>query len=247
VLTFGLDERALIRGTNVQLTTAGIRFDALGTTFSLPIFGEHNVYNALAAIAICTSLGLSPEFIRDRLATFNLVPPMRMEKINIGGITIFNDAYNANFASMLAALREFSKVPAAGRKVAICGDMLELGEQSAEMHREVGKRVASLNFDLLVAVGSEAAHIRAGALEAGMPEEKIRHCNTTSRACKIIAGLLDRRDTILLKASRRMELERLIESTQQWQPGSSTQCNEAARQLYLEYRSPVMQPEPQLR
>ena len=236
VVRHGLHEGCEVRATGVEASGTGMRFEALGRAFQLRVMGEHNVSNALAAIAACTELGLRPELIAERLATFHLLP-MRMERIEIGSITVYNDAYNANLASMLAALREFSRLRVPGRKIAVCGDMLELGEQSEEIHREVGRRVAGLGFDALIAVGETARHLANGAAGSGMPEERIRYFATTHDACGMLPRLLERCDTLLLKGSRRMELERMVAAVQSWEPTGATATTDAAAALYHTFRA----------
>lgn len=216
VVTFGLKEKADIRGTNVRASGHTTYFTALGLEFSLPAAGRHNVSNALAAIAAATALGVGPELIRERLAALHM-PPMRMQMMQVGGITVCNDAYNANFESMLAALVEYSQMLSPGRKVVVCGDMLEMGDRSVAVHQEIGRRIAQGKFDLLVAIGGESMHTATAAAAGGMPENRITHCMTTVEAGKLLPRLLERRDTLLLKASRRIALDSLLGPLADWQ------------------------------
>ena len=238
---YGFEEGAGVLATAVQHSAKGARFEALGKTFQLQVLGQHNVANALAAIAVAFNLGLDLDMIAARLAAFRL-PPMRMERIEIGSIVIINDAYNANLESMRAALHEFARLPVPGRKVAVCGDMLELGEQSDDIHRQVGKLAATCGFDLLLAVGEQARMLARGAIEAGMPPARVVHLPGTEAAQAALAGLLKAHDTILLKASRRMALENLVKTAESSISTGLPARTEAADELYHTFRAAALQP-----
>ena len=229
--TYGIENAADVRATAVQHSGKGMRFQALGHNFQLQVLGEHNVYNSLAAIAVAHNLGLGLDLVAEQLSTFRL-PPMRMERIEVGSIVILNDAYNANLESMRAALREFSQLTVPGRKIVVCGDMLELGEQSDEMHRAIGRRIATYHFDFLLAVGDEARHLARGAAAGGMREDCVLHCPNTEAAQLALPGLLRDGDTILLKASRRMALENLVKAVESRCASGITARTEAAEHLY---------------
>jgi len=238
-ITFGMEENADVRATNIHSAAAHTRFEALGKRFVLPVIGRHNVYNALAAIAVAAKLGLSLDLIRDRLSTFK-PPPMRMQRVGIGGITIFNDAYNANFESTLAALREYAALPVRGRRVVVCGDMLELGDQSQAIHREVGRRVAAADFDLLVTVGQETQALAMGAADNGMPHDRVVQFPDTKTAAELLPWLIGSTDTILLKASRGMKLEGIVEAIANWEPAGTPVTTDAA-ETYHAFRATVTQ------
>jgi len=238
VVTFGIDENAQVRASAVESSGVTTHFEALGERFVLPVRGRHNVYNALAAIAVARDLGLDIELIRDRLAAVKM-PPMRMQRVEVDGVTIFNDAYNANFESMLVALREYARLPVSGRRVVVCGDMLELGEQSPRIHWEIGKRVAAWGFDLLVAVGEEARHLVMGAAANGMRHENIVHCPNTNAAGLVLPELLEPRDTLLLKASRGMKLERLVDAVASRQT-TETVAWTGTEEAFHAFRTPAL-------
>ena len=135
VISFGFDQSAHIKASNVKRNDSGFVFtvnDSL--TVNLPVFGKHNIYNALAVIAMCDTVGVGIEVICDKFMDFKL-PPMRMEKQICGGIVVVNDGYNSNPSSMSSALDEFSQWMTSGRKVLICGDMLELGNYAERLHK----------------------------------------------------------------------------------------------------------------
>jgi UDP-N-acetylmuramoyl-tripeptide--D-alanyl-D-alanine ligase len=134
-------------------------------------------------------------------------PEMRLQLVDAGGIRVLNDAYNANPASMRAAIRTLASLPASGRRIAVVGDMRELGDSSEECHREIGQFIAEgFAPDLLVCVGNESKAIVAAAIRSGMPTDRIEHFPNAAAAAAIAARLTDG-DLVLLKASRAIGLE----------------------------------------
>ena len=182
------------------------------TLYHVPLLGRPNVCNALLAIAVAQHMGLSPSQIAAGLAA--VVPaPMRLQLQRWGRRWVLNDAYNANPGSMAAALEIFTDLtfPTAdgrpARRVAILGDMLELGLESEAQHRAVGRRIAGLGLGLFIAVGSAMKYAAEEAGAAGVP---LHYFPDTAQAAKAWAALLGPDDAILLKASRAMELETLL-------------------------------------
>ena len=180
----------------------------------LRVPGSHNVLNALAALIAAGALGAAPQQIVAGLADFE-PPSMRLQTQQVGYITIINDAYNANPASMAAALevfklRKLTPAQPNGRKVAVLGDMLELGTQAEQLHYQLGQSVAASDTDLLITSGPLAEHIARGALEAGMNKQTVKTFSNDDADFAKIADLLRPGDTVLLKASRAMRMERLI-------------------------------------
>jgi UDP-N-acetylmuramoyl-tripeptide--D-alanyl-D-alanine ligase len=135
---------------------------------------------------------------------------MRLEVINCGGLKIINDAYNASPASTRAALQTLVDFALEGRKIAVLGNMLELGPRALEGHREVGETAAGLNLDCLVTVGNLAAAIYDGAIGAGYPPEKAFQCADNSEAAVVLEKLLQSGDVVLVKGSRGMKMEQIV-------------------------------------
>ena len=211
VITYGLESPADVTAKNFLigsistefvLTHAGIEYD-----FEIPMLGRHNVSNALAAVAAGLSLGLTIDEIQRGISTLTTTK-MRFEVIRRDGLTIVNDAYNASPASMRVALRTTAEIYD-GRKIAVLGDMLELGAVSEKLHREVGAELVKNNFDTLIALGELGKFIADGARDAGLTN--VYFVGSHEEAAQKILELVEEGDTILFKASHAMHMEKIIE------------------------------------
>ncbi len=210
VISFGFNKNANIKASEVKRNDTGFVFTVNGTiNVNLPILGKHNVYNALAVMAVCKAVGISIEKICDKFVDFKL-PSMRMEKHVYGDMVVINDGYNSNPSSMTAALEELSQLEAPGRKVLICGDMLELGNHTEKLHKEIGTKVVNKNIDLLWTVGPFSRFVAEGAIASGMSRDKILSCETSEEVCTFVASQLRTDDTILIKGSRKIKLESVL-------------------------------------
>jgi UDP-N-acetylmuramoyl-tripeptide--D-alanyl-D-alanine ligase len=207
VTTFGLDRPADVKAENVRTRVDGVSFTVDGEEFELKLSGRHNVYNALASIAACDLLGLPRRETSRRLAEMAAVP-MRQEMLRLGEIALINDAYNANPGSMRAALENLADVAGAGRRVAVLADMLELGEIGPQRHREAGE-LAGRTAELVVAIGELAAYINEGARSAGADSA---HFRSNQEAIPFIKKSIRPGDTVLVKGSRGMRLEEVVEA-----------------------------------
>lgn len=212
VLTFGINERADVRGMNIVTNGDGTTsFDCqLGdetVAFRLPLVGKHNVYNALAAIAAGRALGMKLAEMVSGLES-SAVTGMRFERSRKGDWQIINDAYNASPMSMEAAI-DTLKETVAGRRVLVLGDMLELGEQAVAAHRRVGKKAAESGAAALVTVGKLGREIAAGAEAAGLNE--VFAVDGHEEASAVLKKILKAGDTILFKGSRGMRMEKIID------------------------------------
>lgn len=214
VLTFGMEQRATVWADGYRDCAGRAAFtlhlpehclDIL-----LPVPGLHNVYNALAAAAGALALGVGPEAIKAGLTNF--VPSdMRSHRQRIGPITVLNDAYNASPASMRFALGMLAEQRAEGRRIAVLGDMLELGPIAEQAHRTVGQQAAAIPVDLLITVGKLGQLIAQGAQEAGLGVQQIKHFEDSKEAAAAVPSLLAPEDLVLVKASRGMKLELVVE------------------------------------
>lgn len=177
----------------------------------LQLQGTHNVGNACAAAAVGLELGMQlPEIAR---ALANSLPEAGRQEIlhSPDGTTIINDAYNANPTSMRAALKTLCAMRTTGRRIAVLGDMGELGSFARACHEGVGQSAADLPIDALVCVGELAAHIAQGARAGGMSPERVTHVPTLADAFDLLEGTLAADDIVLVKASHFMELNKLAE------------------------------------
>jgi UDP-N-acetylmuramoyl-tripeptide--D-alanyl-D-alanine ligase len=212
LVTYGTWEDGDVYGTKPRVTPEGIAFDLYGRMpFEVPALGLHNVHNALAAIAVGLWLGRDPRDVREALRRY-VAPEMRMSRIDVGDVVLINDAYNANPRSMEAAVVELVARPAAGRRVAVVGDMLELGEQTERCHRELGRKIANVGVDAVWAVGESSRFVAEEARKGGLAEGSVLHQATVESALASPALQPRAGDTWLFKASRGMELERLFEA-----------------------------------
>ncbi|MCZ6654486.1 MAG: UDP-N-acetylmuramoyl-tripeptide--D-alanyl-D-alanine ligase [Planctomycetota bacterium] len=211
VVSTGTDPHADLRIEQVVSDGASISFSINGRfAVTMPIPGRHNAGNALAAYAVARRLGMSSEDIIRRLATFKL-PEMRLQMQRRGNITVINDCYNANPASMQAAMDTIGSMDTPGRRVAIVGDMRELGEHAREHHQELGRLIARSNIDVLLTVGRFADVVCESARRAGSDRLVLHASRSVDDLSSRIGTLLKPTDTVLLKGSRALRLERLIE------------------------------------
>jgi UDP-N-acetylmuramoyl-tripeptide--D-alanyl-D-alanine ligase len=175
----------------------------------LPLPGRHNVTNALAAAAVCHALGTSLDDIATGLERLPRLS-MRMEIERLpGAVTVINDAYNANPASVRSALALLGDTVAQGR-IAVLGEMRELGSASAAAHRDVGRLAADHGVTLLVTMGPQAEEMRAGAIEAGMDAAAVVAVDTHAEAARHVRERVRPGDFVLLKGSRGARMEEVL-------------------------------------
>ncbi|MEU4211460.1 UDP-N-acetylmuramoyl-tripeptide--D-alanyl-D-alanine ligase [Streptomyces sp. NPDC026206] len=220
---FGEAADAQIRAENVRLTATGQPSFTLHTPtgcadVTMRLYGEHHVSNALAAAAVAHELGMPAPRIADALSGAGQLSRWRMEVTErADGVTIVNDAYNANPESMRAALRALAAMGEAarargGRTWAVLGQMAELGGESLAEHDAVGRLAVRLNVSKLVAVGGrEAAWLRMGAYNEGSWGEESVHVSDAQAAVDLLRSELRTGDVVLVKASRSVGLERVAE------------------------------------
>ena len=167
----------------------------------------HNIYNAMAAILVGQTLNLTLDEIRNGLETLEITKS-RMDVIKNDNYTVIDSVYNASVDSMRAALKVLNRYKT--RRVAILGDIFEMGSFAEEGHKQVGKD-ASENADVLIAIGKDAEFISKEALENNMNKENVHHFATKEEAMENFKNILQKGDTILVKASRGMHLEEVVE------------------------------------
>ena len=208
VISFGVNKSAALKAFDIREAGRGMRFSLkiAGKThvFFVPLPGRHNVYNALIAVAAGLYFKISPAKIQKGLENFK-PSSKRMDIIRTkGGIKIINDTYNANPSSMTAALETLASEK--GRKIAVLGDMLELGPNSKKYHQKIGRLITDLGIDIVVAVGKEAKYF----LGRSRKEQEL-YFRKNEQAAKFVLKSLRPGDTALIKASRGLKLEEITQ------------------------------------
>jgi UDP-N-acetylmuramoyl-tripeptide--D-alanyl-D-alanine ligase len=196
------------RGTHFRLWSRRFEVEPFDAQIQSP--GRHQLYNALAATAVGLSLGVSTEGIAAGLSAA-MVSHWRMELLRTpSDVLVLNDAYNASPDSMAAALETLADQPDPGRRLAVLGDMRELGDLAEEAHREVGRRVVECGVAYLITVGNLGLEIAAGAAGAGMPEAWISRCASNAEAITRVRERVRPGDVVLVKGSRALQMEEIV-------------------------------------
>ena len=221
VITTGIENFADIRASNVKIEYAeggaAIKFrlnvakKPEDVIVRLRTLGRHQIYNALQAAAVGYSMGMDLDEIRLGLESVEFLP-MRMEQITVGRIRFINDCYNANLPSMCAALEMVRETPCAGRKIAVLGDIRELGAWAKPAHAEVGRLAARCGLSFLVTVGTVARWIAEEAVAEGMEGHRVLAVANAAEAAETLRSLTREDDFVLIKGSRKLELERILEA-----------------------------------
>ena len=212
-ITFGLSPDADVRPEGLELRDGAFpSFGLRGEQIRLRVPGRYNVHNALAAAAVGFAMDCEPPEVRRGLEGYRGTA-WRGEVVRSGGLLLLNDAYNANPVSMARALDLLAEWQNGQprRKVAVLGDMLELGSAGPEAHAEVGRKAAAADVDLLIAVGSHAAELARAAEASGLDAERIETGPDVEEVWPVLERWLEPGDLVLFKASRRVGLERLVD------------------------------------
>ena len=212
VVTFGIKEKSDFQAQDINCENfSHLTFKINGRIkIFLSLLGKHNIYNALAACAAARRLGSSWDDIECALADFS-APPMRMEFKQAGAFNIINDAYNANLQSMRAAIESLLNLRTGGKKILVLGDMLELGDFSVNAHRQLGEEIGRAGIDYLLTVGDFSRLTAQEAVRAGMASNRIFHSGSPEEVLSILKNIAREKDTVLIKGSRAMQLERIME------------------------------------
>jgi UDP-N-acetylmuramoyl-tripeptide--D-alanyl-D-alanine ligase len=220
VVSFGFSDKADVRAMDVKSDGRdGTIFRLLlpgkvrHTIVHIRVQGGHNVTNALAAAAVGSVLGLAGAVIAQGLARFRPAA-MRSQIIVSQGVKIINDCYNANPASMKAAVQLLAQAEGERQKIAVLGDMLELGPAAVQMHEDVGAYVAQHTIDRLITCGPLGRSLADGARRAGMDPAHILEAADAQAAAGPVKGMVKPGDVVLVKASRGMRLEHVVLSLQ---------------------------------
>nr|WP_206529610.1 UDP-N-acetylmuramoyl-tripeptide--D-alanyl-D-alanine ligase [Brevibacillus sp. SYP-B805] len=210
VLYFGKSDRSHFRAKNVVYADKGMNFalEHQGKSYQgyVPGYGEHNVYNALAAIAAASCIGVEIETALRRLASFEQVEEHLEVKTGVNGCTIIDDTWNSSPLAMATALEVLKEISQGRKKIALLGYMPQLGESeyAQEQYAKMGEKAVATNVDLLIVVGQEAEEIGLSALRQGMNEQCVYFCETGSQIYKILEPHLDKSTIMLLKVTHRV-------------------------------------------
>lgn len=195
--------------TKINQELTGTSFKVENEEYFIPVLGKHNVWNALAAYAVATHLGVKKEAIKEGFSSIKITG-MRLELIEAkNGASIINDAYNASPTSMKAAINLIENLKGFEQRFVVLGDMLELGEEEKEYHREVGRAIKSPSISYIFTYGRLGADIALGARE-NYAQDFVHHFEDKSELIASLKSLVRKNDVVLVKASRGMKLEEVV-------------------------------------
>lgn len=213
IITYGIEEQSDIYASNIILKNESSRFIChIGKEeeeITVPVGGIHFVYNALCAATVGNKLGLNKEQIKKGIETFELTKKRMDIDVLKNGVKIINDSYNASFESMKASIENLSKYD--NRKIAVLGDMFELGEYAEEFHKKVGEEVAKNNIDILICTGENSKYITKQAYINGMKNENIYYFESKDEIIEKLEEIMKKDDIILVKASNGMRFSEIVE------------------------------------
>ncbi len=208
-MTYGIDQEADFRGLNIrERGLLGTSFEVAGHSFALSLPGRHNLENLLAAIATARAIGISWEGIER--GVHELRPAAHRGIIlDAGGATIYDDTYNSNPYALGRALTLMEQADVTGRRIAVIGDMLELGEKELDYHRDAGRAIPN-SIDVVIGVGKRSRALLEGAAEAGFRNGNCHHFDDASGAAEFLKTFIRPGDLVLIKASRGIGLDRTV-------------------------------------
>ena len=213
-ITYGIENKSVLNAKNIHIREDGssftVKINGIDYTVDIPVAGKHFIYNSLAAIAVGLENNIEIEKIIEGISNFSLTK-RRMEIIKTSNnITIINDCYNASYESVKAALEYVSSLKS-NRKIAVLGDVLELGGFSRQMHQKMGEEVVNNNIDILVTVGKEAKII-ADTVKNKSENVEVYLFDNNTDASNLIKEKMKENDVILVKASNGMHFEEIVNS-----------------------------------
>jgi len=217
LVTFGIDRPAAISAESVidrgiGGMSARVKTPRGSMDLATPLLGRGNLANVLAATAVAIECGVPLAGIAERASRLEAAPH-RGHVVRLSqGIVVIDDSYNASPAATLRALDVLRTAETGGHRIAVLGEMLELGEQTAELHSSVGRAAAAASLDLLITVGGEAAGALAdAAVAAGLPRAQVQYAATSEVAADAAVSAIRPGDVILVKGSRGVRTDRVVE------------------------------------
>jgi UDP-N-acetylmuramoyl-tripeptide--D-alanyl-D-alanine ligase len=208
-ILFGFAADAEVRADSLQMCANGVQFRCLGVDFRSPLAGRHAVSNALAAIAVAHAMGIAPERLVEAVGKL-AVGKLRGERSERNGITVINDSYNANpeaMRSMLEVLRGTS----ARRRIAVLGEMLELGREAGALHHGIGQFAVEQGIHAVLGIRGAARFLVDGARDAGMSDSAALFFESSREAGDFLKNYMQPGDAVLFKGSRGVEVEKALE------------------------------------
>jgi UDP-N-acetylmuramoyl-tripeptide--D-alanyl-D-alanine ligase len=236
VVTYGFEGNADFRAIEVRAgQEGGSEFRFVGPNwdaeFRLPLPGRHNVQNALAALTVATLFEVAEQDLRLALAGFQNLHQRGETMFLPGGITVINDSYNSNPLAMERMLETLASWPHAGQRIVVAGEMLELGSTSPALHKDIGRQCARSDVAWLIAVQGDARFFVAGALEEGFPPERTRWFPQAQEAGEFCLALLRPGDVVLVKGSRAVHMEKVVELLRSSRPTAATPRRELGAEV----------------
>ena len=207
-VTFGLSECADVRAEAAEYSADGSRFRAVGVDFETGLAGRHAVMNLLAAIAVARVFGVAPERLREPVRTI-ASGKMRGQRSEHNGVAVWNDCYNSNPEAAQSMIDVLRQTPAA-RRIAVLGEMLELGRAAEELHRQVGRYAAEHGVDWLIGVRGQARSMVEAAVAAGLPRGRAHFFEDPAAAGEFARRTARPGDAVLFKGSRGVRVERAM-------------------------------------
>ena len=215
VVSYALESEATFKAEDVRDlgldgTSFRVRTAQRDAQFVLPLLGQHNVANAVAAIAVGVSHDIPWNNVRDAIASMK-PEKKRGEVVKFSeGFAVIDDSYNSNPKALTEMIRFLGRLQGYSRKIVVAGEMLELGPASAELHRSCGKEAAEAGAALIVGVQGDARSFLDGARDAGVPQERLKFAGDSMEAGKILSEVVRSGDVILVKGSRGVKLEHVL-------------------------------------
>ncbi len=208
-ILFGMAEDAEVRAEDVEYSPTGARFRCLGVEFESPLAGRHGVSNVLAGIATARALDLAPESLREAVQSLS-TGKMRGERFERNGVTIINDCYNANPEAMRSML-ELLRDTRAQRRIAVLGEMLELGREAETLHRGIGHFAAEQGIHAVIGIRGAARFMVDEAMKAGMSDSAALFFDSPEDAGDYVRAVARPGDAILFKGSRGVQVEKALD------------------------------------
>lgn len=210
VVTFGTNEAADVRATNVTIVDRDLHVQVDGVTYEVPVFGRHHVTNVLAAIAVGLEVGVSPDQIQSGLTRYS-PQPGRCVASKVNSWTVIDDTYNSSPASVTGAIKALAEFDNCHRRVIVLNDMLDLGDQSSMLHYGVGAALAASSIDHVMVAGEFAADVVEGFLTSGGHIGRISQFADLSMLSTVLDVVLGIDDAVLIKGSRATQMEHVVQ------------------------------------